>query len=202
MREYNLVTLPGALTWDKRDDLLDPTKGFYLKAQATPFVDIDTQDPGGQLRVDARAYRALGESGRIVLAGRAQLGALIGPGLLDTPPDFLFYSGGGGTVRGQPYQSLFVDLGGGDGIGGRSFVGFSGEVRAKVTETISIVGFADAGYIGAESIYDGTGVWHSGAGLGLRYDTTVGPLRLDIAGPLGGDTGDGVQIYIGIGQAF
>ena len=59
-----------------------------------------------------------------------------------------------------------------------------------------------AGYIGAESIYDGTGVWHSGAGLGLRYDTTVGPLRLDIAGPLGGDTGDGVQIYIGIGQAF
>ena len=81
-------------------------------------------------------------------------------------------------------------------------MGFSGEVRAKVTETISIVGFADAGYIGEESFYDGTGEWHSGAGIGLRYDTAVGPLRLDVAGPLGGDTGDGVQIYIGIGQSF
>ena len=202
VREYNFVTLPGSLTWDRRDDLLDPTKGFYFKAQATPYIDFDSQDPGGKVRLDARAYRALGDSDRIVLAGRAQFGALIGPDLLDTPPEFLFYSGGGGTVRGQPYQSLFVDLGGGNGIGGRSFLGFSGEVRAKVTDTISIVGFADAGYIGAESIYDGTGAWHSGAGLGLRYDTTVGPLRLDVAGPLGGDTGNGVQIYIGIGQAF
>jgi translocation and assembly module TamA len=202
VREYTLVSLPGALTWDRRDDILNPTEGFYLKTEAMPFIDTEGEDSGGRLRLDARAYYALGESGNIVLAGRAQLGALFGPDLVDTPPDFLFYSGGGGTVRGQPYQSLFVDLGGGRGIGGRSFVGFSGEVRAKVTETISLVGFADAGYIGEESFFDGSGEWHSGAGIGLRYDTTVGPLRLDIAGPLGGDTGDGVQIYIGIGQAF
>jgi translocation and assembly module TamA len=202
VREYTLVSLPGALTWDRRDDILNPTEGFYLKTEAMPFIDTEGEDSGGRLRLDARAYYALGEAGNIVLAGRAQLGALFGPDLVDTPPDFLFYSGGGGTVRGQPYQSLFVDLGAGGGIGGRSFVGFSGEVRAAVTERISLVGFADAGYIGEESFYDATGEWHSGAGVGLRYDTTVGPLRLDIAGPLGGDTGDGVQIYIGIGQAF
>lgn len=202
VREYTLVSLPGALTWDRRDNILNPTTGFYLKAEAMPFIDTDGNDSGGRLRLDARAYHAFGDSDGIVLAGRAQLGALFGPDLRDTPPDFLFYSGGGGTVRGQPYQSLFVDLGGGGGSGGRSFVGFSGEVRAKVTETISLVGFADAGYIGEESFYDGTGEWHSGAGIGLRYDTTVGPLRLDVAGPLGGSTGDGVQIYIGIGQAF
>jgi translocation and assembly module TamA len=202
VREYTLVSLPGALTWDRRDDILNPSKGFYLKAEAMPFIETNGQDGGGRLQFDARVYRAFGDNDGIVLAGRAQLGALFGPDALDTPPDFLFYSGGGGTVRGQPYQSLFVDLGGGFGIGGRSFVGFSGEVRAKVTETISLVGFADAGYIGEESFYDGTGEWHSGAGVGLRYDTTVGPLRLDVAGPLGGNTGDGVQIYIGIGQAF
>jgi translocation and assembly module TamA len=202
VREYTLISLPGALTWDRRDDILNPTTGFYLKSEAMPFFDTEGEDSGGRLRFDARAYYPLGESGNIVLAGRAQLGALFGPDILDTPPDFLFYSGGGGTVRGQPYQSLFVDLGSGRGIGGRSFLGFSGELRAKVTETISLVGFADAGYIGEESIYDGTGAWHSGAGVGLRYDTAVGPLRLDVAGPLGGDTGDGVQIYIGIGQSF
>lgn len=201
-REFTLVTLPGALTWDRRDDLLNPTEGFYLKAEAMPFIDTDGDDSGGRLRFDARAYQAFGQNDGVVLAGRAQIGALFGPDALDTPPDFLFYSGGGGTVRGQPYQSLFVDLGGGRGIGGRSFLGFSGEVRAKVSEKFSVVGFADAGYIGQESFYDGTGEWHSGAGLGLRYDTTVGPLRLDVAGPVGGSTGDGVQVYIGIGQAF
>ncbi|WP_230800288.1 autotransporter assembly complex protein TamA [Seohaeicola saemankumensis] len=201
-REFTLVTLPGALTWDRRDDLLNPTEGFYLKAEAMPFIDTDGDDSGGRLRFDARAYQAFGQNDGVVLAGRAQIGALFGPDALDTPPDFLFYSGGGGTVRGQPYQSLFVDLGGGRGIGGRSFFGFSGEVRAKVSEKFSVVGFADAGYIGQESFYDGTGEWHSGAGLGLRYDTTVGPLRLDVAGPVGGSTGDGVQVYIGIGQAF
>lgn len=202
VREFTLVTLPGALTWDRRDDLLNPTEGFYLKAEAMPFINTDGDDSGGRLRFDARAYRAFGENDGVVLAGRAQIGSLFGPDILDTPPDFLFYSGGGGTVRGQPFQSLFVDLGGGRGIGGRSFVGFSGELRTKVSDKFSLVGFADAGYIGQESFYDGSGEWHSGAGLGLRYDTTVGPLRLDVATPVGGDTGDGIQIYIGIGQAF
>ncbi len=201
-RDFTLVTLPGALTWDRRDDILNPTEGFYLKAEATPFFDVDGSDHGGRLQFDARIYQALGESDRFVLAGRAQAGSVFGPDLLDIQPDLLFYSGGGGTVRGQPFQSLFVEQPGVRGIGGRSFVGFSGEVRAKVSERISLVGFADAGYIGAESLYDGSGEWHSGAGLGLRYDTTVGPIRLDVAGPVSGDTGDGVQIYIGIGQAF
>ena len=41
-----------------------------------------------------------------------------------------------------------------------------------------------------------------GTGLGLRYDTGFGPIRFDVATPVAGDTGDGVQIYIGIGQAF
>lgn len=201
-RDFTLVTLPGALTWDRRDDILNPTEGFYLKAEAMPFIDLDGTDSGGRLRFDARLYQAFGENDGIVLAGRAQVGSVFGPDLLNIRPDFLFYSGGGGTVRGQPFQSLFVEQPGVRGIGGRSFVGFSGEVRAKVSQRISLVGFADAGYIGAESLYDGSGEWHSGAGLGLRYDTTVGPIRLDVAGPVSGDTGDGVQIYIGIGQAF
>ena len=84
--------------------------------------------------------------------------------------------------------------------GGRSFAAASGELRYGVTDTIGVVAFADAGYVGAELFEDGE--WHAGAGLGLRYKTPVGPIRLDVAGPVAGDTGDGVQIYIGIGQAF
>jgi translocation and assembly module TamA len=199
-RTFTLFSTPLALRWDHRDDLLNPTTGHYVSTKITPFMGLDGEASGAQTTLDARLYRGLGDN--LVAAGRLQMGSVMGPALAGTAPDFLFYSGGGGTVRGQPYQSLDIDLGGGSSIGGRSFVGLSSELRAKITPSISLVGFADAGYVGRESLYDGSGSWHSGAGVGLRYDTSVGPIRLDIAGPLTGKTGDGIQIYIGIGQAF
>ena len=62
--------------------------------------------------------------------------------------------------------------------------------------------FADAGQVWEESSFGGSSDWHAGAGLGVRYNTPIGPLRLDVAGPVGGDTGEGVQLYLGLGQAF
>ncbi|WP_323786525.1 autotransporter assembly complex family protein [Thalassovita sp.] len=200
-RNFTLAALPISLVWDRRDDTLNPSSGHYLDAGLTPFFGLNGEAPGAQLTLDSRIYRRLDPAGRMVVAGRLQLGSIAGPALSEASPTYLFYSGGGGTVRGQPYQSLGVDVGSGS-IGGRSFVGLSAELRAKLSDKISVVGFADTGYIGAESFYNGSGNWHSGSGIGLRYDTTVGPLRLDVATPVGGNTGDGVQIYIGIGQAF
>ncbi|WP_246035998.1 autotransporter assembly complex protein TamA [Aliishimia ponticola] len=197
---FSYISLPGSLTWDTRDTLLDATEGQYVELTATPFAGFKGTGSGGQITADARVYRRT--SDRLVLAGRLQFGSLIGPDIEDTPADFLFYSGGGGTVRGQPYQSLFVTQDTGEETGGRSFLGLSAEVRAEVTEAIGLVAFADAGYIGEESFIDGSGEWHAGAGLGLRYNTGIGPIRLDVAAPVSGDTGDGVQIYVGIGQAF
>ena len=114
----------------------------------------------------------------------------------------LFFSGGAGTVRGQGYQSLAVDLGGGLTAGGRSFIGASAELRAKVTDVWSVVAFYDAGFIGEESFADGNGDWHFGAGLGVRYNTGIGPIRLDLATPVGAGSGSNIEFYIGIGQAF
>jgi translocation and assembly module TamA len=106
-------------------------------------------------------------------------------------------------VRGQPYQSLAIDLGGGERIGGLSLAALSGEVRANVTDTIGIVGFADAGHVGASALPLTLGNWHAGAGIGVRYQTGIGPLRLDVATPVtGAGAGQSVNIYIGIGQAF
>ena len=131
---------------------------------------------------------------------------VIGSTLLGTPRDFLFYSGGGGTVRGQPYQSLGVDYPEiyAEKIGGMAFGALSGEVRARVTEKIGVVGFLDLGYVGAMDFGGDYGNWHGGAGLGVRYATGFGPIRFDVAAPIEGsvDTGEGVQFYIGIGQAF
>ena len=90
---------------------------------------------------------------------------------------------------------------GGGRSGGRSFAALSLEARVAVTPRIGVVGFADAGYVATDPDF-ANGGFHAGAGLGLRYDTPLGPLRLDVAAPIAGNTGDGVQIYIGIGQAF
>lgn len=199
-RDFTLAQLPLSLDWDQRSSELNPTSGHLVKASLTPYLGLSGAESGGQFKLDSRLYRSLGND-RLVAAGRLQFGSVVGSSLAGTAPDFLFQSGGGGTVRGQPYQSLGV-ASGGSTSGGRSFLGLSGELRARVSDSISLVGFADAGYIGAESLYDGSGNWHAGAGLGLRYDTSVGPIRLDVAAPISGDTGDGVQVYIGIGQAF
>ncbi len=200
---YTLLTLPLSAEFDYRDNDLDAKDGYFAKASLTPFLALSGAANGLRSYVDLRGYKTFGTARPVTFALRGQLGSVYGPTLAEAPADYLFYSGGGGTVRGQPYQSLGVDLGGGNVAGGRSFVGLSTEARVKVTDKIGIVGFVDAGYIGAEEFYDGSGTWHSGAGLGLRYATGIGPIRLDVAVPTSGpETGENFQVYIGIGQSF
>lgn len=199
---YTLLTLPLSAEFDYRDDRLNARNGYYIKADAMPFVAISGADNGIRSYVDARGYKTFGAARPVTFALRGQLGSVYGPDLSVTPADYLFYSGGGGTVRGQEYQSLGVAVGS-DTTGGRSFVGLSAELRVGVTDSIGIVGFADAGYVGEEEFYDGSGIWHSGAGIGVRYNTAVGPIRLDVAVPTSGpETDENFQVYIGIGQSF
>ncbi len=203
-KKYLLFILPAKLTRDYRDIPLDPTKGHFLIASAIPFLAIDGADNGLRTFLDYRIYRSVGEVRPVTFAFRAQLGSVAGPSLADSPSDFLFYSGGSGTVRGHPYESLGVDLGGGSQIGGRSFLGFSAEARVKVTDTIGVVGFFDYGFVGSDPLpSESTGDYQTGAGLGVRYATGIGPIRVDVAVPVSGpDTGSNFEIYVGIGQAF
>lgn len=196
---YQLFTLPLAAVSDRRNDALDPTDGYYADLEVTPFIGIAGTDNGALIELDARAYRTRAD---LTFAARLQLGSLIGPSLTNSPPFYRFFSGGGGTVRGQGYQSLALDIGG-NRSGGRSFLGLSGELRKDIGEDLQVVGFADFGYIGAETFPDFTGVSHAGAGLGVRYKTGIGPIRLDLATPVSGDAdASSVYIYVGIGQAF
>jgi translocation and assembly module TamA len=202
---FQSLSLPVGVTWDKRDSKTDATQGVFLEAEAKPFLGFGITDSGVRLTGDLRGYRAVGE--RVVFAGRVQAGAIFGASLAGSPRDDLFYSGGGGTVRGQPYQSLGVyvlqdALLNPFKTGGTYFVAGSVEARLKVSDTIGVVGFLDVGQVDADGLFTGAGNWHAGAGLGVRYATGVGPIRFDLALPVGGATGDGVQIYLGLGQAF
>lgn len=202
---FRNVGIPIGATWDRRDDALNPASGFYVDAEVKPFLGFGTTGSGTRSKVDARGYLGLGAEDRVVLAGRLQLGMIEGSTLLETPRDDLFYSGGGGTVRGQPYQSLGISVSRGllsAKLGGTHFIGTQIEARARLTERIGVVGFFDTGRIDVGEFLGAAGDWHSGAGIGLRYDTGFGPIRFDVAAPVGGTTGDGVQIYVGLGQAF
>jgi len=204
-RTFSLLKVPGSLTWDRRDDPLDATRGSYLAVELEPFYDAGN-GPGVWGTIDGRLYTAFGDDDDFVIAARVQAGAVVGPTPAQTHPEYLFYSGGGGTVRGQPYQSLSFPAGGGNRIGGQAFVGGQVEARYKATDKIGVVGFFDVGYIGASGVFDPVNAWHSGAGVGVRYDTGLGPIRLDAALPVhngpGGSLLNRVQLYVGIGQTF
>lgn len=199
---FRNLSLPIGITWDKRNSKTDATQGFYLDAESAPFLGLGTTDSGFKIDVDARTYRGFGDNDRITIAGRLQAKSVFGASIGNVPPDFLFYSGGGGTVRGQPYQSLgFTSAITGDRSGGTGFIGASVELRAKVTNSIGVVGFADFGQIATDGLFGGDTASHAGAGLGLRYATGFGPIRFDIGVPVSGDSKK-PQVYVGIGQSF
>ncbi|MEL6958586.1 MAG: autotransporter assembly complex family protein [Pseudomonadota bacterium] len=202
-RTYSLLYAPVTGTTDRRNDPFDATSGYYATLTIAPFVGLSDTDDGVRIVGDARYYLSFGEEDRVTLAFRGQLGSVIGADPTSVPADYLFFSGGGGTVRGQPYQSLAIDLGGGEERGGTSFFGAQLEARVGVTDTIGVVGFYDVGLISADENPFSDNEMHAGAGLGLRYDTGIGPIRLDVATPtIGDDAGQRVEVYIGIGQAF
>lgn len=196
-RNFNHLLGQGDLEYDRRDDETNPTAGYYADLEATPYLGIDGSESGARLYSDLRAYYSF--SDRFTLAGRVQAGSVLGSSVPGTPPEFLFFSGGGGTVRGQDYQSLGGAVIAGEPVGGRSFLGLSGEIRTKITDSIGVVGFVDYGYVSPDPDFSG-GRDHAGAGIGGRYFTPIGPVRFDIAVPITGESGYG--IYVGIGQAF
>ncbi|QXT40048.1 autotransporter assembly complex protein TamA [Gymnodinialimonas ceratoperidinii] len=200
-RQITALSVPVGLTWDRREDPLDARELFYINGTATPFL-TDQGSGGARLYADGRIYIGFGEDRASRIALRGQLGSVVGGDITDIPPNYLFYSGGAGTVRGHDFQSLGATQ---DGVesGGRSFAGLATEFRQDIGETdFGVVAFLDTGFIGADPM-GGDGEWHAGAGLGVRYDTAFGPIRVDLATPVRGEgVGEDLHIYIGIGHAF
>lgn len=201
-RNWIRLTLPLGATYDNRDDALDTRAGAYADVTLTPFFTVDGE-PGVRTTIDGRGYLGFGAENRSRLAARVQIGSVVGGDIRDIPPDELFLSGGSGTVRGQAYQSLGA-VQNGQNSGGRAFLGLSGEFRQDIGETnLGLVGFVDAGYVAADAFGSGNSEWHAGAGLGVRYTTPFGPIRVDLATPIrGGGIGEDLYLYIGIGHAF
>lgn len=202
-REFLLAGLPLGLSYDGADDLLNPGRGYRLVLSSTPFYSIGTGVPFLQNRVTGTAYLSVDADRRYVLAGRASLGSIAGGSERDVPADRLFYVGGGGSVRGYGFQQAGRLDAAGDPIGGRSLLELGVEMRMRVTESIGVVPFLDAGTVEDSSFPTLSEGLRYGVGVGLRYFTGFGPIRVDVATPLDRRREDSiVQLYISIGQAF
>jgi translocation and assembly module TamA len=202
-RDLAILTARGSAYLDQSNDPLDPTAGWRVLLNVQPtavagddsilFVRAETQ---------LTAYTPLQDGAKTVAAGRIRLGTIVGGGELSVPSDRLFYSGGGGSVRGYAYQGVGPRLPDNTPRGGLSLFEASAEIRRDLGRNFGAVAFIDAGAIGFEETPDFSNLRYA-VGIGARYNLSFGPIRADIAFPLDKREGDAdFQIYISIGQAF
>lgn len=197
-----LSTFLGA-RFDYADDPLDATKGWRVDARAEPGIVIgDREAQYFSLNSQLSAYQKLDQEARLVLASRIRSGFVFGAALDELPVSRRFFAGGGGSARGFEYQSVGPRAADGTPTGGKGLLEVSGELRWRRDGPLGYVAFVDGASVVANESASFNDVRYS-AGIGVRYDTLVGPIRFDIATPLDPRDGDDpVQIYVSIGQAF
>ncbi len=203
-RTFLIAALPLSLGYDGSDSLLDPTRGFRLSGRISPELSAHSgQLAYARTQIDASAYRPIADG--IVAAGRIRLGTIIGAGVYDIAPSRRFYSGGGGSVRGYGYQDLGPKDMDGDPIGGRGLAEFALETRIRLKQlggNFGIVPFLDGGSLSTEALPDFKN-WRFAVGLGARYYSSFGPIRIDVGVPLNRQKGDGpFAVTVSLGQAF
>lgn len=199
-RTFFIGALSGQAGIDFSDDLLNPTKGFRVTALVQPEGSLQGDfTPYVRARLDASGYFPVSDD--IVLAGRIRVGTIQGAARDDIAPSRRFYAGGGGSIRGFGYQMLGPLDPDGDPIGGRSVNEGAAEVRYRFGN-FGVVGFVDVGQA-YESSMPKLSDLRYGVGIGGRFYTNFGPMRLDVATPINRRPGEArVTVYVSIGQAF
>jgi translocation and assembly module TamA len=188
---------------DRSDDPLDPHRGWRVNLRAEPTI-LSGAGQLTYLRLQAQtsAYLPLGGKGGTVLAGRARVGAISNGSVGDIPAPQRFYAGGGGSVRGFAYQGVGPRLADGTPQGGLSLVEVSAELRQRLTPSWGLAVFVDAGDVGATQAPALKNL-AVGAGVGVRYNLSFAPIRVDFATPVTRRRGSArLQVYVSIGQSF
>src|SRR4051812_20494489 len=215
---YLLAGLTGQLGYDRSNSLLDPTKGFRILGRLNPETSLrDPTQPYLRSSLEGRVYVPAGKS--LTVAGRAMAGSVYGAALSELAPSRRLYGGGGGSVRGFGFQQLGPKIEIANPkfdptdpkekdkptilvpTGGRSQVEFALEGRYRFGN-YGVVAFVDAGQVYQSETPRFTDMRY-GVGVGGRFYTNFGPLRADIAMPIGRRKGESrFAVYVSIGQAF
>jgi len=205
-KTYYIAAVPMDVLYDASDDWLNPSSGYRVGLSLSPEYSAAK---GGatatyvQAQLDASYYQPVNE--RVVIAARTRLGSIQGASTEIIAPSRRLFAGGAGSVRGYGYQKIGPADSNGNPTGGRSLTEFSLEARAKtglLDNALDVAAFVDAGTVDRSSTPTLRDMRY-GAGIGLRYQTDFGPIRVDIATPLNRRSGDHrIAIYVALGQAF
>lgn len=198
-----LSSFTGVIERNTTVDLLDPREGSV--------VNLTVEQAGGPWQgaysfytavVDAKKYWPL--PGKRTLAARLSAGTGDGFGQSRDLPLFRrFYAGGINSTRGYDRHMLGPLNAGDDPVGGRTLLEGSVELRTPIYGNFGGVLFFDVGEVRRKPASLTVGDLQFGTGVGVRYQTIVGPLRVDLGFPLEAPPGEpSWQVHFSIGQAF
>jgi translocation and assembly module TamA len=199
-RTYFIGAAPLSLNYDGSDDLLDPTSGFRLGFRISPELSFQSGTFGYvRSQLDASGYARV--SPKVVMAGRVRFGSIAGAESSAIAPSRRFYAGGGGSVRGYGFQAIGPRDIANDPDGGRSLAEFALEARIRFGD-FGVVPFIDGGNIYRKE-YPSFKGFRYGAGIGARYYSSFGPIRIDVGTPINPQRGDSrITVFVSLGQAF
>ncbi len=186
------------------NNVLDPTRGSFISLGLEPSFRALASDVN-YLKgiIDLRGYKSISE---IVFAARLNIGVIqpFSPtGTFDIPIFKRFFAGGSNSMRGFPFQKLGPLNNEGDPLGGNSLIVGSLETRFPIFKDLRGVVFFDYGNIYAKEWDFRLGDLKYAPGVGLRYDTPIGPIRFDVGYALNPEPEfSRTQFWISIGQAF
>jgi translocation and assembly module TamA len=175
------------------DNRLDPNRGFRVQFEISGAQEgllSDASAVHGEAMF--KALVTLLDKHRLL--GRVQFGGTLTDDYTSVPPSLRFFAGGDQSVRGYDYQSLSPTNNLGDRIGGRYMLAASAEYQYSLTPTWRLATFIDQGNAFSSLEFPSL---MTGVGLGIRWVSPVGPLRLDLATPLDGDKGFRLHFSMG-----
>jgi translocation and assembly module TamA len=200
---YHYFFFPLQAIYDSSNDRLNPVSGEQLFGRTSFFEDTLAGQSFLKTQFEGRHYYLLWDRYGLSSGLRLTLGSIDGAAVDAVPADERFYAGGGGSIRGYEYQSVGPQVNGVP-AGGDKMLEFSTELRLQPGKRLGYVAFVDGGTVYNELFDSESGGLSYGAGFGVRWFTTIGPLRVDFAYPLNPEANqvERLQFYISLGQAF
>jgi translocation and assembly module TamA len=185
--------IPGiTLSQLRTDNVLFPRRGYSWSADLRGAAGVISDTRFLRTRLDGRFVYPLGERGRFLL--RSRLGATMVKDFDKLPASERFFAGGDQSVRGYGYQKLGPTDDSGDIVGGRYLAVGSVELDYLFAGNFGAAVFVDSGNADNDFLPSPK----TGAGIGLRWRSPVGMLRLDVAHPFDDKHSD-YRIHVSIG---
>jgi outer membrane protein insertion porin family len=189
--------------YDTRNSTLDPTRGVFLRGRLDNSSSAVLSDVSFvKVVVEGRHYLRLWDA--VILATRLEIGGIEPYGdSTDVPINVRFFAGGPGSVRGFKLNRLGPLDANGDPVGGKSLIDGSVELRFPVYGPVGAVLFVDFGNVFQDSFTYKLDELRYSVGPGLRYETPIGPLRVDVGFIVDRRPNEDFgRVEFSIGQAF